>query len=222
LFEHLEIGFQTVFDVGIRKIARVNQIRFYEANRDGFVYIYAPNGNTEGTMNELVMFRVPKAQLLNRGAYEYFVGLRSNGSANWAKDIQARAVVHAFPSGWVNRTVHPYAWHPSVAYNAPLGLYMMANWGMGCTPDGSWFGKPSYLGFWIAPNPWGPWTQIHEEIAWTPDNDPAARAYQPQISPKWIAGDGKSFWLVWTDFQEKDGKRPYYAFNTQQVDLVVT
>ena len=34
-----------------------------------------------------------------------------------------------------------------------------------------------------------------------PANDPAARAYQPQIAPKWIAADGKSFWLVWTDFQ---------------------
>ena len=82
----------------------------------------------------------------------------------------------------------------------------MANWGMGSAPDGEWFGKPSYLGFWTAPNPWGTWTQIHEETAWTPDKDPAARAYQPQIAPKWIAQDGKSFWLVWTDFQKKDDK----------------
>ena len=71
---------------------------------------------------------------------------------------------------------------------------------------GGWFGKPSYLGFWIAHNPWGPWTQIHEETAWKPDNDPAARAYQPQIAPKWIAEDGKSFWLVWTDFQQRGEK----------------
>jgi hypothetical protein len=27
----------------------------YERNEDGYVYVYAPNGNTEGTMNELVM-----------------------------------------------------------------------------------------------------------------------------------------------------------------------
>ena len=72
-----------------------------------------------------------------------------------------------------------------------------------------------------------------------------ARAYQPQISPKWIAEDGKSFWLVWTDFQntsefaptlgkafaakrhedfmrlmiESRRHRPYYAFNAQRVDL---
>ena len=129
-------------------------------------------------------------------------------------------VVTTFPSGWVNTKVHPYAWHPSVVYDAPLGGYLMANWGMGCAPDGTWFGKPSYLGFWSAPHPWGPWTQIHEEKEWTPAGDHAARAYQPQIASKWIAADGKSFWLVWTDFQFVGPQRPYYSFNTQKVELV--
>jgi hypothetical protein len=27
---------------------------------------------------------------------------------------------------------------------------------------------------------------------------------KPQIAPKWLAADGKSFWLVWTDFQVTD------------------
>lgn len=176
----------------------------YEHNRDGYVYVYAPNGNTEGTMNELVMFRVPKDKLLSRENYEYFAGRRADGGAQWAEDIMARAVVHTFPTGWVNTLLHPYSWHPSVVYNAPLGLYLMANYGLGVAPDGMWFGKPSYLGFWSAPNPWGPWTQIHEEVTWTPQDDRNARAYQPQIAPKWIAADGKSFWLVWTDFQITD------------------
>jgi hypothetical protein len=178
--------------------------RHYEANRDGFVYVYAPNGNTEGTMNQLVMFRVRKARMLAREHYEYFAGTGRNGAATWTCEIGARAVVHTFPSGWVNKSVHPWSWIPSLTYNAPLGLYMMVNWGTGCAPDGSWFGKPSYLGFWTARDPWGPWMQIHEETAWLPDGDSAARAYSPQIAPKWVAPDGKSFWLVWSDFQKKD------------------
>lgn len=176
----------------------------YEHNRDGFIYVYAPNGNTEGTMNELVMFRVPKGKILDRGSYQYFAGPRAGSGAKWTSDIKAREVVHTFPRGWVNSLVHSYAWHPSVVYNAPLGLYMMTNWGMGTAQDGMWFAKPSYLGFWIASNPWGPWTQIHEETAWLPAGDKKSRAYQPQIAPKWIAADGKSFWLVWTDFQVTD------------------
>ncbi len=190
----------------------------YEHNTDEFVYVYAPNGNTEGAMNQLVMFRVRKDRILDRSAYEFFAARKLNGSAVWVKDIKERGVVHTFASGWVNKKFyHPYAWHPSVVYNAPLGIYMMVNWGMGCTPEGMWFGKPSYLGFWIASRPWGPWEQIHEETVWTPADDLNARAYQPQIAPKWIGKHGKSFWLVWTDFQKEAN---YYSFNSQKVKII--
>ncbi len=191
----------------------------YEHNADGYVYVYAPNGNTEGSMNQLVMFRVQKDCILDRGAYEFFVSRNADGSASWSSEISSRGVVYEFPAGWVNVRYHPYSWHPSVVYYAPLGCYMMTNWGMGPTADGMWFGKPSYLGFYTAPQPWGPWTQVHEETAWMPANDPDSRAYQPQISPKWIAQDGKSFWLVWTDFKIVDGKLPNYCFNCQKVEV---
>ena len=201
----------------------------YGDNTDGYVYIYAPNGNEEGNMNQLVMFRVPKHKVLDRSAYEYFVSRRADGTADWSSDINDRGVVHTFPSGWVNWKIgrpwggHPYAWHPSVVYNAPLGQYVMVNWGMGVGSDGGWFGKPSYLGFWTAPKPWGPWAQVHEEEAWMPESNPAARAYQPQISPKWIAKDGKSFWLVWTDYREMGSEpRKYYSFNCQKVNILTT
>lgn len=227
----------------------------YEYNQDGYVYIYGPNGDTEGTMNQLVMFRVPKARILDRKAYEFFAGLHG-AEAHWTHDIAARAVVHTFPSGWVNTLVHPFAWQPSVVYNAPLGVYLMANWATGVSQGGAWFDKPSYLGLWSAPVPWGPWTQFHEESAWTPGGDTNARVFAPQIAPKWIAPDGKSFWIVWSDYQEHDPEvfnrfftrkikekyhrmqlseeewakvsrmmrmnRPFYAFNTQRVDLIVS
>jgi hypothetical protein len=198
----------------------------YADNRDGYVYIYAPNGNHPETMNQLVMLRVPKADLLDRSRYEYFASANPDGSANWTSDIRRRGVVCSFPEGWVNwkigdgSGVHPYGWHPSVVYNAKLGIYMMFNWGIGVSEAGDWFGKPSYLGFWTAPQPWGPWTQVHEETAWTPGGDPAARCYQPQISPRWISEDGKSFWMVWTDFRPGTGDYPFYAFNCQQVKLL--
>ena len=179
--------------------------RNYSANRDGYIYVYGLNGSVDGRMNELVMFRTPIAELTSRRAYEYFGGRRADGSARWVKDIDARAVVHTFPRGWVNRTnLFPddlvvESWLPSVVYNEPLGLYMMVSAGIGCASDGTEFGKPSYLGVWVASTPWGPWRQIHEERSWTPGKDPTARAYAPQISPKWIAADGRSFWLVWSD-----------------------
>lgn len=191
----------------------------YGLNTDGYVYLYAPNGNVEGTMNQTVLARAPKGRLLDRRAYEFYAGPGVWGGETWSPRIEERAPIHTFPAGWVNRHIHPYAWHPCVVYYASAGCYLMANWGMGCAADGMWFGKPSYLGFWTAPHPWGPWTQVHEETAWTPAGDAAARAYQPQIAPKWIAADGRSFWLVWTDFQDVNGQRPYYAFNCQRVEV---
>lgn len=195
----------------------------YAHNTDGYIYVYSPNGNEEGTMNQLVMFRVPKHKILERSAYEYFASRNPDGTANWSGDISRRGVVHTFPSGWVNwAPPHPWAWIPSVVYNEPLGQYVMANWGMGVDSNGEWFAKPSYLGFWTASSPWGPWTQVHEETAWIIDDDTAGRLYSTQISPKWIAKDGKSFWLVFSDFQEVSGHRPYYAFNYQKVNILTS
>jgi hypothetical protein len=221
--------------------------RDYSANRDGYVYVYAPNGITKTTMNELVMFRVPKHSVLDRGAYEYFAGRDEDGTPRWDSDIRGRRPVHTFPEGYVTNKGHPYSWQPSIVYNEPLGVYLMTTWGMPPSDDDWWFTKPSYLGFWTAETPWGPWTQVYENTAWTPEGDQGARAYQPQISPKWISEDGKSFWLVFTDFQPQPGTvfddeftkiraetdnmsdlidrlaetRPYYALNVQRVDLVV-
>jgi hypothetical protein len=186
----------------------------YSQNKDGFVYLYAPNGSVEGTMNQLALCRVPKDRVLNRAAYEFFAGLTAEGGAKWSHQIADRVPVHTFPTGYVNRLVHPYAWQPSVVYFAPAAQYLMTSWGMGINKAGKWFAKPSYLGFWTAPHPWGPWKQVYEEREWTPGGDQTARAYQPQIAPKWIEKDGKSFWLVWTDYQAGE---KYYSFNAQQV-----
>jgi len=199
--------------------------RDYSANRDGYIYVYGPNGNVDGLMNELMMFRVPIDRMLDRRAYEFFGGRRTDGSARWVSDIARRRPVHAFPRGWVNYTnlfpgdIVVETWLPSVVYNGPLGLYMMASAGTGCAADGTELARPGYLGFWVSPTPWGPWRQVHEETAWMPGDDPASRAYSPQIAPKWIAPDGKSFWLVWADLK---GIREFSADADQAIVIAQT
>ncbi|MBU0556360.1 MAG: DUF4185 domain-containing protein [Alphaproteobacteria bacterium] len=179
----------------------------YRANRDGYIYVYGTNGNVDGQMNELVLFRVGIDDILDRRAYRFFAGLQPDGSPLWSETLDDRRPVHVFPRGWVNSTnLFPgdlvvETWLPSIVYNQALDVFMMVSSGNGCADDGTEFGKPSYLGFWISKTPWGPWRQIHEERAWTPGGDPLARAYSPQIGPQWISADGKSFWLVWSDLK---------------------
>jgi len=95
----------------------------------------------------------------------------------------------------------------------------MANWGNGHI-DGERFTNPGYLGFWTAPQPWGPWKLVHEEKAWLSEShdDYDARCYQPQIYPKWISDDGKEFYLIWTDLRD-GGLKGRYAFNLQKVKV---
>ena len=47
-----------------------------------------------------------------------------------------------------------------------------------------------------------------EETAWTPGGNPEARAGTPVLSPRWIAEDGRSSWLVWNEGQLQSGRDP--------------
>jgi hypothetical protein len=188
----------------------------YSVNKDGYVYVYSTNGGEDGTANELVMFRVPRADVLRRTSYEFFAGRGRDGGPTWTSDISERAPAHTFPLGWVAGKMPggiPAGWWVSVTYNPPLGLYMIAASGTGQGSTGGWFGTPSYLGFWVASTPWGPFTQIHEELAWTPEGERESRAFAPKIPPKWISDDGKSFWLVWTDYALKPTPDDLEEFN---------
>lgn len=186
-------------------LAFVQQGPAHAANRDGYVYVCGLNGSVDGLMNQLMLFRVPKHALADRTAYRFFAGRHGDGRPRWSADIGDRQPIHIFPQGWVNYSnLFPgdlvvESWLPSITWNERLGLFIMASAGIGSAPDGTAFGKPSYLGLYVAEKPWGPWRQIHEDAAWTPGGVTAARAYAPQIAPGWIAPDGKSFWLVWAD-----------------------
>lgn len=233
-------------DEAFAMLSVVQMGRDYRDNRDGYVYVYGSNGNTERVRNTIALFRVPKARILDRGAYEFFTGLRADGSASWSKDIGQRGVVMTYPA---ETGAGAAAWGvPSVVFNAPLGLYMMVN---GAT-RGNLFTESSTgrsrFGFWVARNPWGPWTQIYEELDWMPGGDPGARPLAPLLAPAWTSKDGRSVWLMWTDTQrtrgfgelysDKDLYRgrtpkewvqarltwkqyhPYFGLNAQRLDLV--
>lgn len=210
----------------------------YRDNRDGYVYGYSTS-KREGRQ-QLFMFRVKKEKILERRAYEFCAERRADGSAAWVRDVGARGAVAVFSQDWECF---------SVAYNQPLGLYMMAcshlKWlDQNATSCES---TASGLGFWIASSPWGPWTQVFEKSPWLPGHASACAA-RPIIAPGWIAADGKSFWLVWADmyqgvgfdiaslekafFATNDAEKterlmtsyrdflPQYRFNAQRVDLI--
>lgn len=176
--------------------------------KDGYVYLYAPNGRYR--YHQLNCARVPKERILDRSAYEFFLQADGAGGAVWTRDIHRRGAIHQFPGhyGW-------YSWLPSVVYNQGLDLFIMAAGGTGVNGSGM-HELPASLGIYCAGRPWGPWEQIYYTDEWVADN-PANRLYQPKLSPKWISADGREMFLVFSDASDNWGRQ--YRWNQQRIVL---
>jgi len=148
----------------------------YQGARDNYVYVYSQDKRASSTRHDVAMFRVPKAQIMNKSAYEYFSGLDATNSPTWTTDINLRKPVFSDPNtvGWGTR----------VDYNPVLKRYFLTTWHAN---DGSW-------GLFDAPEPWGPWTTVAYYSQWIDANFKFGFSF-PQ---KWLSADGKSFVMVFS------------------------
>ena len=196
--------------------------------RDDYVYIFAPEG---ARSYQLLLARVPAAQLGVRSAWEYFVQREGNGAV-WSSSIHARGPVHEFPQASADgRFFGWYSWLPSVVWDEGLGLYIMVSGGTygghGMTDSDedyydAWMHTASgSLGFWYAEAPHGPWHPFFYADDWTVD-DAGNRTYQPKLSPQWISGDGREMVLVWSDAMKNAEGRSHtvnYTWNQMCISL---
>jgi CubicO group peptidase (beta-lactamase class C family) len=149
----------------------------YSGARDEFVYVYSPDA--EGAYqaaDRMVLARVPKSQIKDRDAYEFFRGL-TDAKPVWMKDVKDRGPVLT-DSGKCYRSM--------VAYNAGLKRYL---W---CVTRPAKEKKGAYgLAIYDAPEPWGPWTTAYVADPW--DVDAGESCGFPS---KWISADGRTLHLV--------------------------
>jgi hypothetical protein len=200
----------------------------HRASRDGYVYIYSPEGSQS---NQLMLARVPSGQLGQRSAWQYFAGWNGS-SATWSGDINRRQANIQLPAK-NSRGEHFgfYSWLPSVVWNEGLGVYVMANggtyggYGMSAASHdyySKWMHtKSGSLGLWYSENPYGPWKQFYYTDHWTPDNA-GNLTYQPKLSPKWMSADGKTMTIIWSDaMRNADGYSHSinYKWNQMQVNI---
>ena len=180
-------------------------------------YLYSPNGTQHP--EQLNLARVRREHILDRTQYEYFRERTPDGDAVWVRDsISARGAVHQFPEGW-----GWYSWSPSVVWNEPLGLFVMA--AGGTQRPGTGDPMDSYMHYGTgslmllyAEHPWGPWQPFHYEERWYGDNE-RNRLYEPQLSPKWISDDGRTMYLVYSDARDRHSTN--YRWNMQRITLSV-
>ena len=159
--------------------------RNYAGARDDFVYVYSHDHDSAyAPADRMVLARVPKGKVRDRGAYEFFKGLDAQGQPGWTTEAADRGAVFS-NTGRCYRS--------GVTYNAGLKRYLWVQ-----TLPGTEGAKPDTRfegGFAVydAPEPWGPWTTAFYAERW--DVGPGETASFPT---KWMSDDGKTLHLAFS------------------------
>ena len=167
-------------EAGFGSPAFLNFGRNYAGARDGFVYTYSQDGpSAYESDNGLVLARVAKDRIRERGAWEFYERVDAGGRPVWTADVTRRGAVFHYPAN---------CQRVDGVYNAGIGRYLMA---LGYDHAGGW-------GLFDAPEPWGPWTTVlHRQ--WD-----VAGTHGYRLPAKWISKDGLTMTLVFSGAKPND------------------
>ena len=158
----------------------INFGKDYAGARDHYVYIWSNDHPCAyECANRFVLARVPKDQILERNAYEFFVQLRGKTPV-WSPHVTKRGPVFKFPGTCIRS---------SVSYNASLNRYFL--WQNLRQAGGEDTRFKGGFGVFEAPEPWGPWHTVFFTDQW--DIGPGELGCFPT---KWMSKDGKTMVLV--------------------------
>jgi len=189
--------------------------RGYEGARDNYVYAYFPaadDGNSYWENGDyLLLGKVPKEKILQRDAWEFYIGLDKNGKPIWSKDDNLAIPVFRYDK---------MCGEDHVVYNVGIGRYILGNYGF---VDDNLIPRPNHQGIWPecayrsqltlfeAPEPWGPWSLFYQDDNWGTYGD-----YQPNFPTKWMYNDGRVMFMV------SSGTYDDYCFVVQKVTLKIS
>jgi CubicO group peptidase (beta-lactamase class C family) len=151
----------------------------YSGARDDYVYVYSHDQpSAYQPADRMVLARVPKDRLTDRGAYE-FLGAVEGNQPYWVRHIEERTAVF-YHRGRCYRS--------SISYHAPTKRYLWVQVLPGEAPR-----FHGGFGIYDAPEPWGPWTTVFFTENW--DVGPGENAHLPT---KWMSADGHTAYLVFS------------------------
>ena len=158
--------------------------RNYEGARDEYVYVYSPDSDTAYTpADRMVLARVPKDAMADRGRYEFFQRLDADQRPVWTPAIDRRGAVFTHPGR---------CYRSGVSYHRGWKRYLWCQVHPESTdPRGPRF--QGGFGIYDAPEPWGPWTTVFFAHPW--DVGPGETSSLP---PKWMSDDGRTLHLVFS------------------------
>ncbi len=157
----------------------------YSGARDEFVYVYSHDADSAYTAaDRMVLARVPKRNIRDRQAYEFFQSLDAEGQPLWSKELADRGAVF---------TDKGRCYRSGITYNAALKRYLWVQILPGTEGQKADTRFEGGLAVYDAPQPWGPWTTVYFTQKW--DVGPGETASFPS---KWMNADGKTLLLVFS------------------------
>lgn len=161
-------------------IGFVNYGKNYSGARDHYVYMLThDNPSAYKEADRFVMMRVPKERILEKEAYEFFVGINDQSLPVWSPEADKRGPIMTHPN---------HCRRSSISYNAGIGRYLL--WQQ-YTLEGTDTRFHGGVGIYEAPEPWGPWSTVYFAEKW--DIGPGDLGCFPT---KWMSEDGKTVYLV--------------------------
>jgi Domain of unknown function (DUF4185) len=176
------------------------------AAQDEYIYSYGAKWIfTQGPENDIYLMRMPKEEIKDRDAYEFFTGLDEQGNPTWSPDVDQRQPVFTDPNGVGNTS------QASVSYVPALDRYLLTV--PHRPPSQSITAGAGQLGVFDAPHPWGPWTTVAYYDDWIGAGTGEALGYY--FPGKWMSEDGLTLWMVFSCHSSPEGERCVDEYHDQ-------
>lgn len=172
---------------------------------DTFVYAVSNDGTwNNGTAMVLGRVRRDRLGRLNPADWDFVHGFDKGGKPIWRGRHDTALYVFRSPG----RTGLC-----GMQYNPGLKVYLLPQWYYPHLddPESKW--TTSRFTLYQAPEPWGPWTLLHEQ-----EFHPQG-FYNPVIPAKFISEDGRRFWFFAAGDFSGEGAHPYYTINMMPVTV---
>jgi len=172
----------------------------YSLARDAYVYTVAVAVTDELRLNivqrpgKIMLLRVPKLTIEDRGAYEFYAGQDSTGQPKWSTNQADKVPIYVDPLG-----VGPF---PQMTFVPGLERLVYTNQhGDGFSTSTGISGFRSLLTMAEGPQPWGPWNVFYKDV-FVPQIDRSV--FQWNFAPKWFRNGGREFTLTFSGVRTND------------------
>jgi hypothetical protein len=173
------------------------------ASLQGYFYIYGMKITSQSLNTNLYLARVPRGQIRERDAFQFFCGLDSNGQILWKQDFAQAHPMFTDANGTAPA---------GMVYNPGLERFLLASFHEG----------PGQLGIFEASQPWGPWSTVGYYNDWG-GMGKDGEGLTCEFPQKWMSADGCTLWAIFSAYGDgaKQGIKAHDRFNLVKITLSI-